>query len=78
MLVRVPLPTAVKPSGAGHLTVWPCDVVPRPTASNVNFVANQVVANAVVTKVAADGTVCIYAHAQTDLVVDVNGAFPAT
>jgi uncharacterized protein YkwD len=34
------------------------------------------VANAVTSKVGADGTVCIYTHAATDLIVDVNGYFP--
>ena len=30
--------TAVQPSGAGYITVWPCGT-PQPVASNVNFVA---------------------------------------
>ena len=35
--------------------------------------AGQTIANAVFTRVAANGTVCIYTSAGTDLVVDVSG-----
>ncbi len=64
--------TAVSPSGPGFLTVFPCgtDV---PQASNVNYVAGQVVPNAVLAKVGAGGAVCVFTLAATDLVIDVNG-----
>ncbi len=39
----------------------------------MNFAAGQTVANAVITPVSADGTVCFYSSAEVDLVVDVNG-----
>ncbi|MEZ5295111.1 MAG: hypothetical protein R2697_02200 [Ilumatobacteraceae bacterium] len=66
--------TAVAPSGAGHLTVFPCGGG-VPNASNVNYTAGQVVPNAVLSRVGVDGKVCVYSHAETDLIVDVNGAF---
>jgi Fibronectin type III domain len=67
--------TAVVPSQAGFLTVWPTGAT-RPTASNVNFVANQVVPNRVVVKVGTAGQVSIYNPVGTvDVVADVNGWF---
>ena len=69
--------TVTNPSADGYLTAFPCDS-PRPTASNLNYAAHGTIPNAVVTKLAADGTVCFYAQADLDLVVDVDGYFPAT
>jgi len=47
--------TAVTPSKAGWLTIWPSGAMP--TASNLNFVAGQTVANLVVVMVGAGNTV---------------------
>ncbi len=68
--------TAVDARGPGFLTVFPCDE-PRPNASSLNYVADAVVANAVVTKLDPRGHVCIFTYAATDLVVDADGAYPA-
>jgi peptidoglycan hydrolase-like protein with peptidoglycan-binding domain len=68
---------AIDPTDRGFLAAWPCDR-PRPTASNVNFAPGQRVANGAVVPVAADGTICVYAHEPTDLVVDLTGWFPKT
>jgi hypothetical protein len=65
--------TAVAPTAAGFLTVFPCGELPL--ASNVNFVRGQVVANAVVAPVSAAGDICVFSNAPTDVVVDVNGWF---
>jgi hypothetical protein len=67
--------TVVSPDAAGFVTVYPCDVE-RPLASNVNFVAGQVVPNGVIAPVSANGEVCIYSLAPTDVVVDLAGWFP--
>jgi len=67
--------TVVDPVARGYMTVWPCGV-PRPVASNVNFLRGSRIANNVVAPVGAGGKVCIYAHAGTDVVVDVAGWFP--
>jgi hypothetical protein len=64
--------TAVQGQNDGYLTVWPCGS-PQPVASNVNYRAGQIVPNAVLTKLGAGGTVCIYTHAAIHVVVDVNG-----
>jgi hypothetical protein len=67
--------TATNPNGPGYVTVFPCGE--RPLASNINFTAGATVPNAVLTPVSARGEVCFYAHADTDLIADVNGWFPA-
>ena len=64
--------TAVAPSGAGHVTVFPCDRE-VPTASNVNYRAGETVANLVMVRPDASGNVCVYSHAEVDLVVDLAG-----
>ena len=69
--------TAVNPSAAGYLTVWPC-ATPQPVASNVNFLAGSVVANGVVAPVGPDGAICVYSNQQTDILVDVLGWFGGT
>ena len=66
--------TAVLPSAAGFMTVWPCDVG-RPDASNLNFVANGVVANSVIAPVGATGKVCFYTNQTSHLLVDIAGWF---
>ena len=68
--------TVVEPRGSGFVTVWPCGSK-MPLASNLNFVAGQVVPNAVLSKVGVGGKVCVFSSAATHLVVDVNGFFPA-
>ena len=62
--------------GAGFVTVFPCGS-PRPNAANLNYVVGQTVPNAVVAKIGTGGKVCLFTLAGTDLVVDVNGYFPA-
>jgi hypothetical protein len=57
----------------GYVTAYPCGE--RPNASNLNFVSNQSVPNAVIVPVSAAGTVCFYVYGQADLIADVNGWF---
>lgn len=67
--------TAVNPSGTGYVTVFPCgDEVPL--AANLTYAQSVNSPNAVVAKVADDGTVCFFTSAEIDLVVDVNGYVP--
>ena len=67
--------TVTNPTGPGFVTVYPCGV--RPLASSVNFMgAGATVPNAVLSPVSASGEVCFYAHADTDLIADINGWFP--
>ena len=65
--------TVVNPSAAGFLTVWPADA-PRPDASNLNFVAGQIVPNMVTVGLSASGAISLFnARGATDVIVDVAG-----
>jgi hypothetical protein len=68
---------AVDPAGPGHLTVYPCDQ-PLPTASNVNYVAAtaRATANLVFAPVSAEGAVCVFTKATTDVIVDLAATLP--
>ena len=66
--------TAVDPSNSGYLTAYP-DGAQRPNASNINFLAHQVVPNRVIVQV-TNGKVDVYNLTGTiDVVVDVAGWF---
>ena len=64
--------TAINPTLAGFLTVFPCGEQ-IPVASTLNFTPGAIVPNSAVVKVGADGAICIYSNTETDIVVDVNG-----
>lgn len=66
--------TAVKPDGPGYITVWPCSV-PRPVASNLNYIGGDIVPNGVIAPIGSGGRVCFYSYSKTDLVVDISGFF---
>ncbi|MER5635881.1 hypothetical protein ABT095_02860 [Kitasatospora sp. NPDC002227] len=51
--------TVTQPTDWGYLTAWPSGG-PRPTASNLNWVKGQTIANQVVVPVGADGKVAFY------------------
>ncbi|MCB1002226.1 MAG: 5'-nucleotidase C-terminal domain-containing protein [Acidimicrobiales bacterium] len=65
--------TATNPVNPGYVTAYPCGT--KPPTSNLNFLAGQTVANAVVTSLSSSGTVCFASSVDTDLVVDINGWF---
>ncbi|NOX29305.1 MAG: hypothetical protein GXP35_04555 [Actinobacteria bacterium] len=69
-LVAVNL-TAVDPAGAGYLTAFPCDAGLGDTSS-VNFGARATVANSGIFALSSDGTLCVYAHEATHMVMDVS------
>lgn len=70
--------TAVAPTSAGFLTVWPSGEA-MPSTSNLNFVAGKTVPNLVVAKVGAGGAVRVFnASGTTHLVVDIVGYFALT
>ena len=54
--------------------MFPCDES-VPVASNLNYQAGQDIPNAVIAKIAADGSVCIFTDKSTHLLADVNGYF---
>ncbi len=57
---------------AGYLTAYPCGSAP-PNASVVNGGDGTTVANAALVPLGADGEVCVYASATTDVIVDLLG-----
>jgi len=67
--------TAVSPAAAGWAVVYPTGGS-QPTASTVNFVAKQTVANLAIVKVGSQGSVTLYSSAQSDALVDVVGFYP--
>lgn len=69
--------TAVTPSAESYLTVWPSGSL-QPTASNLNYVADQTFPNLVVVPLGTNGQISLAnAAGTTDLIVDVLGYFPA-
>jgi len=64
--------TVVDAEQRGFLSVYPCGG-PRPEVSSVNYEAGDTIANEVIAALSSDGTVCFFASATVDLVVDVNG-----
>ncbi len=68
--------TAVSPSMAGYLTVYPCDIA-RPEASSLNYIVGQTVANAVTVAIRASRKICLYAHGATDVIADLSGWYAA-
>ncbi|WP_073929186.1 PKD domain-containing protein [Streptomyces sp. CB03911] len=70
--------TVTNPRSAGFLTVYPGGQT-APTASNVNFVADQTVANSVIAPVGADGRIQIKngGWQPADVIVDVVGYYSA-
>ncbi len=67
--------TETNAEASGFITVYPCGL--REAVSSVNFAAAQTVANAVIAPVSSTGSVCFYSSTPTDIVVDINGWFPA-
>ena len=63
--------TVTESSAPGYVTVYPCGGDP-PTASNINYSVGATIANAVITPLGADGTVCIFTQSATQLVADVD------
>ena len=67
--------TVTEAAASGFLTAFPCGE-PRPEASNLNYTNGSTIPNAVLTKLGANGDVCLYSQQAVHLVVDANGAFP--
>lgn len=70
--------TVTKGLAPGHITAHPAGTA-APTASNLNFVARQTIANAVTVKLGTNGDVTLTngSTAPVDLVVDIAGWFVA-
>jgi len=62
--------TSINPAKSGYLTAW-SGGGSRPTVSNLNYGNSGVVCNTSWVPVSPQGTISIYAHIATDLVVDL-------
>jgi len=69
--------TVTGTSGPGFLTVWNCST-DRPVVATLNYGAEATVPNAASVPLDASGGICVYSHAATDLVIDVNGYYGAS
>ncbi|MEN9594960.1 MAG: hypothetical protein RLY23_1443, partial [Actinomycetota bacterium] len=70
--------TVVSPTVPGYVTVYPAGAT-RPTASNVNYVAGQVVPNGVFVKVGSGEAITLFASGGCpNVIVDVLGYFDGT
>ena len=69
--------TSAGARGTGYITAWPCGTG-RPNASNLNFGVGAPVANSAIVRIGSGGKVCLFtADNGTELIVDINGWFPA-
>jgi hypothetical protein len=64
---------AVEPSSATYVSAYPCGRWP-PSVSNLNLERGGAFrANGATVPLDAGGRLCLYTHASTDLVVDIEG-----
>ena len=61
----------------GFATMYACDEE-QPDTSSLNYPAGQSIANGLITKVSAEGTVCVYVNRSAHIVLDVFGVFPTS
>ncbi|HWL46027.1 MAG TPA: Ig domain-containing protein [Ilumatobacter sp.] len=66
--------TVTEPGAAGYVTLFPCGME-RPLASNVNFRADQTIANQAFVKLSDEGTVCVFTMVEAHVVIDLAGTF---
>ena len=66
---------ATENDSAGFLTVYPGGVS-RPASSSVNYVADDIASNMVLTGLDSSGVACVFSMVPAHVVVDVTGWFP--
>jgi hypothetical protein len=68
--------TVVNPDRPGFIGIWPGgDPQPNPLVSSLNYVAGQVVPNAVIAPLGSTGAMTVLTVGKTDLILDVNGYY---
>lgn len=68
--------TAVNPADAGFITVFPCDE-DVPATSNINYLTDEIAPNLTLTRLSANGAICIATRSLTDVIVDIVGYVPS-
>jgi hypothetical protein len=66
--------TVTGTSGGGYLTAWNC-APDRPDVATINYEARDTVPNGATVPLSPDGSICVFASSDTDLVVDVSGFY---
>ncbi len=65
--------TITEPAGSGFVTAFPCQAT-LPVVSNINYVAQQTVANLVQIGT-SDGTICVHSLRRVEIVIDLQGTY---
>jgi N-acetylneuraminic acid mutarotase len=65
---------AILPAADGFLTAFPTGGA-LPTVSNVNFLANEVIANSAVIGAGTSGSISIFVNVTTHVIIDINGYY---
>jgi hypothetical protein len=69
--------TALDAAAAGFVTAYACGTT-MPDVSNLNYIAGpSAIANSATVPIGAGGKICLYTSAATNLIVDINGWYPA-
>jgi hypothetical protein len=68
--------TAMAPSGAGFITLYPNGAVGPPAVSDLTYAAGQVISNRVIVKLGA-GKLDVYSTQATNVTVDISGYYTA-
>jgi hypothetical protein len=68
---------AIVPPADGFLTAWPTGS-PQPAVSQLNFLGGEVVANAAIVPVGANGAIDVLVNIGTNIYIDINGYFSDT
>jgi Chaperone of endosialidase len=68
--------TVVAPAPFGFITAYPTPG-PLPLAATVDWAQSLIVGNAAIVSAGSNGSVNVYANADTDLVIDINGYYAA-
>ena len=68
--------TGVNADEEGFVTVWPCGE-PQPGTSSLNLTPGAITPNLVISKVGANGKVCLFTQRSADLIADLTGTATA-
>jgi hypothetical protein len=65
---------AILPAGDGFMTVFPTGT-PQPTASDLNFLGGETIANALIVPAGAGGSIDVFVNVTTNMILDINGYY---
>jgi len=68
---------AILPASDGFLTVFPTGAS-QPASSDLNFLAGEVIANAIVAPAGSGGAIDVFVNVSTHMILDINGYYAAS